>query len=129
MTLRRKFIIIVASILLILGMGRLMTAQGTAGISGLVVNDAGPVAGATVRVRNTTTVTSTDAAGRFTLDGLTAGETVEITAWLDGYYISYVTVTPPVTDVVLTLRPYHTVDHLTYEWVSPLPGDSRANSR
>lgn len=99
-------------------------AQAAATVSGQVVDDNGPVGGATVRVRATTNATSTGADGSFTLVGLAPGEQVEVTAWADGYYVASTHVTPTASSVTLTLRPYHTTDNPDYAWVSPISGTS-----
>ena len=109
--------------LLLLGLGRTAAAPD-ATVEGVVVDAEGAVAGATVRVRATDNVTTTDAEGRFLLGGLIEGQEVEITAWADGYYIASRHVTPTASGVTLTLRPYHTADHPEYEWVSPISGTS-----
>ncbi|MBN1963427.1 MAG: carboxypeptidase regulatory-like domain-containing protein, partial [Anaerolineae bacterium] len=114
------FIVLLVGTWLIVG--GVMAQNGTVSISGIIVDEAGPVVGAVVRVRNTDNATATDSTGAFTLDGLAAGEEAEITAWADGYYITYLHVTPPAAEVTLTLRPYHRVDHPDYAWPSPLPG-------
>jgi hypothetical protein len=95
-------------------------------VDGVVVDAGGPVAGATVRVRATDNVTSTRAGGRFSLGSLVEGQKVEITAWADGYYIASTHVTPTISGVTLTLRPYHTADHPDYAWTSPISGTSAA---
>jgi hypothetical protein len=68
--------------------------------------------------------TLSDHSGDFTIDGLTPGEEVEVTAWSDGYYIAGMLVTPPASGVQISLRHYHTIDHDTYAWVSPTSGSS-----
>jgi hypothetical protein len=95
-------------------------------VEGVVVDAHGPVAGATVRVRATDNVTHTDPSGAFALGSLVAGQKIEITAWSDGYYIASAHVTPTVSGVTLTLRPYHTTDHPDYAWTSPISGTSAA---
>jgi hypothetical protein len=99
-------------------------AQTEAAISGIVLDAAGPVSGAVVRIRATETETVTGADGSFTLAPVDSGGTVELTAWQDGYYITSTMVTPPATGITLILRAYHTVDHPDYEWVSPIVGSS-----
>jgi len=96
--------------------------QDGATVSGVVVDADGPVAGATVRMRATDNVTSTAADGRFRLVSLPEGQEIEVTAWADGYYVTSTHVTPPVSGITLTLRPYHTMDHPNYEWVDPTAG-------
>jgi hypothetical protein len=93
-------------------------------VSGMIVDADGPVHGASVRVRATTNQTYSDSSGAFTLGGLNPGEMVEVTAWADGYYVASLQVTPPVSGVTLTLRPYHTTDNPDYQWISPISGTS-----
>lgn len=96
------------------------TAQSTGTITGTVIDANGPVTGASVRVRATDYHTVTDQQGRFTLGGVPIGTEIELTAWARGYYIAYTSLTPPAVEVTLTLRPYHTTDHATYEWGLPV---------
>jgi hypothetical protein len=99
-----------------------LSAQGPGTITGVVVDAAGPVVGARVRVRATENLTSTGSGGAFTLAGLTEDQPVEVTAWEDGYYIASAHVTPTVSGVTLTLRRYHSVDHPDYRWAAPFSG-------
>jgi hypothetical protein len=115
--------ILFAAIMLILFL-RLVSAQPAATVSGVVVDANGPVAKATVRIRATENFTLTEVDGTFKLGSLAEGEQVELTAWVDGYYIAYTYITPTVENVTLTLRPYHTVDNPEYAWVSPISGTS-----
>jgi hypothetical protein len=96
----------------------------TAAVSGTVVDAAGPVEGATVRVRATDNFTITSTNGAFTLGSLAEGQEIEVTAWAGGYYVAYAHVTPPASGVTLTLRRYHTTDHPEYAWLSPIAGAS-----
>jgi Cytochrome c554 and c-prime len=100
------------------------TADGSAIASGVVVDADGPVAGAAVRVRATDNVTYTTASGQFTLASLVEGQEIEVAAWADGYYIASTHVTPTLSGITLTLRPYHKQDHPDYEWTSPISGTS-----
>jgi hypothetical protein len=100
-------------------------ATPTASLSGTVVATGGsPVSGALVRIRATDNTTTTGPDGQFTLAGLTEGQQVEVTAWIGGYYIASEIVTPSLTGVVLTLRPYHKTDNPDYEWADPSGCDS-----
>lgn len=101
-----------------------VSAQVSGSVSGVVVDTNGPIAGATVRIRATENVTATNVDGRFRLRSLAEGERVEVTAWYDGYYIAGVHVTPTISGLTITLRPYHTEDHPGYEWTSPITGTS-----
>jgi len=100
-------------------LGQSAMTQGVATVSGVVVDAAGPVVGAAVRVRATDHVTHTSASGRFVLGSLVEGQGVEVTAWADGYYIANAHVTPTVSGITLTLRSYHTTDHPDYDWAKP----------
>jgi hypothetical protein len=89
-------------------------------VSGVVRDGSGPLAGATVRIQATTNQTLTDAAGRFVLTGLRAGDSVTVSAWKEGYYCANVAgVAPPAAELSLTLRPIQTDDNPKYEWVPP----------
>ncbi|MEE9466544.1 MAG: carboxypeptidase regulatory-like domain-containing protein [Candidatus Neomarinimicrobiota bacterium] len=94
----------------------------TGSVSGVVVDDDGPIAAARVRMRATDHLTFSGLDGRFSLSELPEGSEIEITAWADGYYIASTHVTPTVGGITLTLRPYHTVDHPDYQWISPISG-------
>jgi len=99
-------------------------AEETGTVSGVIIDDNGPVSGATVRMRATENMTNSGAGGAFTLSSLPDGQKIEITAWDDGYYVATTYVTPTVSGITLTLRPYHTEDHPAYEWASPIAGSS-----
>ncbi len=93
-------------------------------IAGIVVDEAGPVAGATVRVQATRRATVTDADGRFLLVGLRPDVPVTIAAWAPLHYcVKRDAVTPPGEGVVLRLERYQLGDDPAYEWLSPVgPG-------
>jgi hypothetical protein len=99
-------------------------AAGSATVSGTVVDAEGLIPGSSVRVRATANQTLSNSSGDFTLDGLTPNETIEVTAWADGYYVASLDIKPPASGVILVLRPYHTMDHSDYTWTSPLSGSS-----
>lgn len=101
---------------------RVVSAASLGNVSGVVVDQDGPVAGATVRQRATDNATTSALDGSFTLGSLNEGDEVEVTAWVDGYYIASAHVTPTVSGVTLTLRRYHTQDHPDYAWTSPISG-------
>jgi len=102
-----------------------VSAAPAATVEGIVVDRDGiPLAGATVRWRATDHATTTAPDGQFNLGGLPEGQEIEITAWADGYYIASTHVTPTVSGITLTVRPYHRQDHPEYEWPSPISGTS-----
>ncbi len=107
----------------------------TPNISGVVIDENGPVAGATVRIQATTNATLTDSNGRFVLTGLSVGESVTVSAWKDGYYCAKVDnrsirlISPPASNVSLTLRLYQTYDNPDYTWVPPTGEDSCASCK
>ncbi len=90
-------------------------------IQGKVVDvDGKPVPGAIVRIQATTNETRTDKNGNFILSNLEAGIPVTVSAWKQDHYCAMVEkVTPPASDVTLTLRPYQTNDNPAYEWIPP----------
>jgi hypothetical protein len=93
-------------------------------LHGLVLDAAGPLSGAHVRVRATDNATVTAADGSFTLTGLTTGITIPVTAWYPGYYISETRVVLPSPTVTLTLSPYPTTDIPDYDWLFSHRSDS-----
>lgn len=111
----------------IIGLGLVtytIRANPTASASGVVLYQDTPIEGATVRVRATDNFTYTRADGSFTLLSLEEGQKLEVTAWANGYYVANTYVTPTVSGITLSLRPYHTSDHPDYEWTSPISGTS-----
>jgi hypothetical protein len=91
-----------------------------ADISGVVVGGPGgaPLSGATVRIRTTTTQTTTDGSGRFRLGGLKAGQPVSVSAWVSGYFINGVAgVLPGTKDEQIVLSPIGNLDNLDYVWM------------
>jgi hypothetical protein len=104
-------------------------------ISGVVIDEIGPVASATVRIQATTNATLTDSNGRFLLTGISVGESVTVSAWKDGYYCAKVDnrsrrlISPPATDVSLTLRLYQTYDNPDYTWMPPTGEKSCASCK
>ncbi len=102
------------------------SASTSSVVSGIVVNQAGqPLVDAHVRVRATDNLTYTSADGRFMLTGLTPGLGIEIAAWASGgYYIAGQVITPPVSGITLTLRPYHAQDNPDYVWLEPTANPS-----
>ncbi|MGW8143494.1 MAG: carboxypeptidase regulatory-like domain-containing protein [Anaerolineales bacterium] len=124
-----KFRISIAFVLLLLaylstGWRHSSSAANSASISGTVIDANGPISGASVRIRATENQVYSDANGDFNLGGLNFGEQVEVTAWADGYYVASLQVVPPASNVILTIRRYHTSDNPDYQWISPEPNSS-----
>jgi len=95
-------------------------SAGAEAVTGLVRDAAGPVAGATVRVKATTNATTTGADGRFVLDGLEQNQPAILTAWARGYYIGggdkeYL---PGNSDIEIVLTKHSARDNPDYEWLS-----------
>ena len=102
----------------------------TAAITGIVVDEDGPVSGATVRIQATTNSTLSAPDGHFTLGGLAEGITVTVSAWKDAYYCAKMEeVVPPTSGITLTLRQYQTNDNPTYEWIPPSGSNSCASCK
>lgn len=100
-------------------------AQPATTINGRVVDEHGaPVPQALVTLRASEFQTQTDEDGSFELSILEQESEFEITAWAPGYYIAYEVITAEVTEIDLTLRPYHTTDNPEYAWIDPTPGSS-----
>jgi hypothetical protein len=107
-----------------------VSAAPSSTVSGIVVDAEGPVAGATVRVQATIQATTSAADGSFTLEGLTEGVTVTISAWKHTYYCGKVEeVVPPASDITITLRIYQSNDNPDYEWLPPTGPDSCASCK
>jgi hypothetical protein len=89
-------------------------------ISGFVLDETGPVAGATVRVKATAIEATSAQDGSFSLDGLPAGEAVYVTAWAPGYYIGggESKLRPGATQVDIVLTRHADEDHPDYAWIS-----------
>jgi hypothetical protein len=74
------------------------------------------VAGATVRQKTTTNVTTSGSDGSFTLTGLSEGITTTITAWQQGFLVGWADVVPPQDGVVIAIKRHYTVDNVDYAW-------------
>lgn len=107
------------AVLLVYG-GPLQAQTPPTAIQGRVIDEAGPVAGAVVRVQATPHYTRTDDQGRFTLNDLTPDTAIHLTAWAPGYFVAGAAADPGDDDVTLTLHPHPTVDNPDYEFISPL---------
>jgi hypothetical protein len=95
-------------------------------LSGVVVDDAGPVAGASVRVQTTEITALTDEKGAFILTGLTGSAPVTVTAWSEGYTIGWTTGAPGAKPITITLAAHHTTDNHEYGWFESEEGEGSA---
>jgi hypothetical protein len=88
-------------------------------ISGIVEGPTGPVAGAIVRVQNTSLKTTTAEDGAFTLTGLATERQVRVTAAAKGYYIRWADAIPGGEPVTIKLERHPVSDNNeVYEWQS-----------
>ena len=99
-------------------------------ITGIVINDQGPVTGATVRIQLTEHVTTTAKDGSFSLTFSTAStsrsstktiaplQPITVTAWAAGHYIGWTTTLVDGKPVTITLNQHYTTDNVEYEWFS-----------
>lgn len=107
------------TLLLALLAGLALLARPSSSLSlleGRVFEEAGPVAGARVRLKGTATTTRTDAAGRFHLPRQSPRR--RATAWKQGYFIGGSRTSGPLS-IRLTRLPAE--DDPEYEWVDPTP--------
>jgi hypothetical protein len=103
-------------------------AAPTGAICGTVVDAAGPVALATVRIQATRVQALTDARGAFCLPVEAGTGTVTVSAWKQGCYCAKAErVEPGSRGLVLTLRTYQVNDNPDYAWVPPV-GESSCMS-
>lgn len=87
-------------------------------VSGWVLDEEGPVAGAIVRVQATDNKTTTANDGSFALGGITGTVPVTVTAWSEGYYVGWVSTLPGTEPVTITIKPHYTTDNPDYSWFS-----------
>lgn len=86
-------------------------------LSGQVVDAAGPVADADVRLQGEARFVRTDAAGRFTIANRAGRNT--LAAWKDGYFIATAAASPSPVSIKLRKLPAH--DFEDYHWIDPSP--------
>jgi hypothetical protein len=104
-----------------LGMILLMGCSPKSGeLSGVVVDENGPVAGAVVRIQTTEKFVVTDDKGAFIFTDLEPDRAVYLTAWAEGYFIGggdveYLT---GEMDLRLELTRHAAEDHIGYPWLS-----------
>jgi len=109
--------VFIMAALLLTGCGHNDTTEPS--LKGVVRDESGSVAGATVRVQTTEQSAITDSKGRFMLTGLPLGEPVILTAWAPGYYIAGgESFTPGTEGIVLTLARHTDQDNPDYLWLS-----------
>ena len=118
-------LLLLAGLNLILLPGFLQTIQagkkpaGT--ISGIVKDNQGPVALATVRIQVTSKAVFTNADGSFHLTELKENVPVTLSAWKASYYCAKIeNVVPPAEDVEIVLHKYQTDDNPDYQWMLPV---------
>lgn len=85
-------------------------------IRGVVLDENGPVSGATVRVQLTNNHVLSAEDGTFTLVDINSSQVLTLTAWATGHYIGWARVTPGVGPVVITTYQHFTTDNVDYDW-------------
>jgi Carboxypeptidase regulatory-like domain len=96
----------------------------TVTLSGHVRDQAGPVAGALVRVEATENKTTTSANGLFTLRNVDSWAPITVTAWITGYYVGWAALKPNGPEisagapVSITMKRHYTGDNAQYDWFS-----------
>jgi hypothetical protein len=99
-------------------------------VSGVILDQDGPLVGATVRVQATLNQTLSDEQGRFTLYSLPINKPVTISAWKDGYYCAKITgILPEQEGISLSMRRYQTNDNPAYTWIPPVGDISCASCK
>src|SRR5688572_30437541 len=94
---------VVGAVLVLLGLaiGTAAALQDTSlppTISGIVIGEDGPVAGAMLQIQGTPTTLQTDENGAFTLSDLEGTTPIVLTAWSTGHFIGWTTLDPGTTD-------------------------------
>jgi hypothetical protein len=93
-------------------------------VSGVVIGDSGPLAGAIVQIQGSPDQTQTAENGMFTLNGIEGTSPIVITAWSEGYYIGWSELDPNSPDwegsdaIHITLRSLPQNDNSEYHWYS-----------
>jgi len=86
-------------------------------IRGVVIDENGPIAGATVRLHLDPNGTTSATDGSFALVGVTAADLFTVTAWAEGYYINWQRVTAADANKIhMQLHPVYTTDNIDYNW-------------
>ncbi|MEN8173354.1 MAG: carboxypeptidase-like regulatory domain-containing protein, partial [Chloroflexota bacterium] len=89
-------------------------------ISGRVLDESGPVVGATVRIKAAENSVTTDAGGQFFLTGLKPEGMVYVTAWAAGYYIGGAEASPGDDELEIHLHAHTDEDNPDYAWLPSL---------
>lgn len=93
-------------------------------ISGFIVNQEGPVAGAIVQIQATTNVTASAEDGSFSLSGIEGTTPLVLTAWSAGHFVGWTTLNPSAPNwtggsgINLMLRALPQRDNSEYEGFS-----------
>jgi hypothetical protein len=88
-------------------------------VSGYIVDEDGPIAGAVVRQQTTENRTISEGDGAFILSDLPSDVPVTITAWAEGYFVGWVedALAQP-QPIIITISKYYTYDNADYDWFS-----------
>jgi hypothetical protein len=88
-------------------------------VSGYVMDEDGPIAGAVVRQQATENRTISEEDGAFILSDLPSDEPITITAWAEGYFVGWVedALAQP-KPITITMSKYYTYDNADYDWFS-----------
>ncbi|MCK4394462.1 carboxypeptidase regulatory-like domain-containing protein [Candidatus Bipolaricaulota bacterium] len=109
--------LIVGSLIIAL-LGLVPGAANDLTITGIVVDDDGPIPGVTVRIQATEHFVTTDIDGRFVLSPVAPAEEVTVTAWARDYFVGWTTAIPGGEPVTITIRRHYTTDNPEYTWFS-----------
>ncbi len=113
----------------LLAVGLVPGAADLLAIRGVVVDELGPVLGATVRIQATDNATTTDHLGRFELGVPGDSGPITVSAWKHGYYCAKTgDVRPPESEILVKLRRYQTTDNPDYTWMVPISDDPQIPS-
>jgi len=111
----------IALLLLCLGMDASSSRGAVQTVSGRVLHDEAPLAGAVVRIQATAISAASDSDGRFELIGIMGNAPLVVTAWKAGFYIEGVEASPGDQNAIIRLDPYPEHDYQYYAWISPEP--------
>lgn len=96
-------------------------------VTGRVVNESGPVEGATIRIQATERTATTDSQGQFVLPVAASADALTVTAWYPGYFVGWVTVVPGGDPVTITINRHYSTDNPEYSWFSMEGTDGSAS--